>query len=342
MKRKKKVYFWLKLDQNFFKNLAIKHALKKVPGGKDLVLIYQMLMLESLSTEGVLYYEGTLPSLEKELAVKLDVEEEEIQMTMGYFKQAGLIQIDDENNAEMLQVPALMEQETDWARYKREQRKVVKLDNVQQLSNNSPIEIEKEIEIEIELDIEKEIERDKKSLVIISEIYQSKIGVIDGDQFQQLAEYVTLDEMELDVVIRAITEAADNGKRNFKYILAILRNWKQNGIKTIAQVEERERQWIEQKVSSFQNGKTSQPRKTNIPDWALEEIEQNNSEEAMQRMQALKAKMLAEEKGEPVPEWAEKVLASKRTAEGQAKLADIYAELEAMENGETGHTETWS
>ncbi|HEL2055142.1 TPA: DnaD domain protein [Streptococcus suis] len=336
MKRKKKVYFWLKLDQNFFKNLAIKHALKKVPGGKDLVLIYQMLMLESLSTEGVLYYEGTLPSLEKELAVKLDVEEEEIQMTMGYFKQAGLIQIDDENNAEMLQVPALMEQETDWARYKREQRKVVKLDNVQQVSNNSPIELEIEIEIEkeIELDIEKEIEieRDKKSLVIISEIYQSKIGVIDGDQFQQLAEYVTLDEMELDVVIRAITEAADNGKRNFKYILAILRNWKQNGIKTIAQVEERERQWIEQKASSFQNGNTSQTRKTNIPDWALEEIEQDNSEEAMQRMQALKARMLANEKDEPVPEWAEKVLASQQTAEGQAKLAAIYAELEAMEN----------
>ncbi|MDY7603041.1 phage replisome organizer N-terminal domain-containing protein [Streptococcus suis] len=75
--------------------------------------------------------------------------------------------------------------------------------------------------------------------------------------------------------------------------------------------------------------------KTNIPDWALEEIKQDNSEEAMQRMQALKARMLANEKDEPVPKWAEKVLASQQTAEGQAKLADIYAELEAMENGET-------
>lgn len=77
------------------------------------------------------------------------------------------------------------------------------------------------------------------------------------------------------------------------------------------------------------------PAQTNIPAWALEEIEQDNSEEAMQRMQALKARMLANEKDEPVPEWAEKVLASQQTAEGQAKLADIYAELEAMENGET-------
>ena len=115
---------------------------------------------------------------------------------------------------------------------------------------------------------------DNHSLVVISEIYQSKIGVIDGDQFQQLSEYVTFDGMELDVVIRAITEAANNGKRNFKYILAILRNWKQNDIKTIAQVDERERQRIEQKASAFQNGNSSQPRQTNVPDWHNEDFKE--------------------------------------------------------------------
>ncbi|HEM6397887.1 TPA: DnaD domain protein [Streptococcus suis] len=139
---------------------------------------------------------------------------------------------------------------------------------------------------------------DTPSLVAISEIYQSKIGVIDGDQFQQLAEYVTLDEMELDVVIRAITEAADNGKRNFKYILAILRNWKQNGIKTIAQVEERERRRIEQKANSFQNGNNPQPRQTNVPTWSTEPVK------------------------------------TEQTAEGQARMADIFAELEAMEGAD--------
>ncbi|MBY5022309.1 DnaD domain protein [Streptococcus suis] len=138
---------------------------------------------------------------------------------------------------------------------------------------------------------------DTPSLVTISEIYQSKIGVIDGDQFQQLSEYVTLDGMELDVVIRAITEAADNGKRNFKYILAILRNWKQNGIKTIAQVEERERQRIEEKANSFQNGNNSQPRQTNVPD------------------------------------WADKPVSIQKTEEGQKKMADIFAELDELEKG---------
>ncbi|HFI0497475.1 TPA: DnaD domain protein [Streptococcus suis] len=340
MKKKKKVFFWLKLDQNFFKNLAIKHALKRVPGGKDIVLIYQMLMLESLSTEGVLYYEGTLPSLEKELAVKLDVEEEEIQMTIGYFKQAGLIQVDDEHNAEMLQVPALMEQETDWARYKREQRKTPKLDNVQQLSNNCPTELEIELELEQEIDIEKEIKSEVDIVKTATELnifdyYQQRIGALDGYQYEKLKDYLDIDKLEPALVKRAIDRAADNAKRNFGYVNAILKNWTQNDIKTIVQQDEEQRNFVDRKSSSFQNGNTSQPRKTNIPDWALEEIEQDKSEEAMQRMQALKAKMLAKEKGEPVPEWAEKVLASKQTAEGQAKLADIYAELEAMENGKT-------
>lgn len=136
---------------------------------------------------------------------------------------------------------------------------------------------------------------DKLSLVTITEVYQSKIGVIDGGQFQQLTEYVTLDGMEVDVVIRAISEAADNGKRNFKYILAILRNWKRNGIKTIAQVDERERQRIEQKANSYQNGNNSQPQRTNVPTWSTEPVK------------------------------------TEQTTEGQAKLAELFAELEAME-----------
>ncbi|WP_105197385.1 DnaD domain protein, partial [Streptococcus suis] len=248
MKKKKKVFFWLKLDQNFFKNLAIKHALKRVPGGKDIVLIYQMLMLESLSTEGVLYYEGTLPSLEKELAVKLDVEEEEIQMTIGYFKQAGLIQVDDEHNAEMLQVPALMEQETDWARYKREQRKTLKLDNVQQVSNNCPteLEIELEIELEQEIDIEKEIKSEVDIVKTATELniyeyYQQRIGSLDGYQYEKLKDYLDIDRLEPELVKRAIDRAADNAKHNFGYVNAILKNWAQNDIKTIVQQDEEQR-----------------------------------------------------------------------------------------------------
>jgi len=39
-----------------------------------------------------------------------------------------------------------------------------------------------------------------------------------------------------------------------------------------------------------------------------------------------------------MPDWASEEVNNEQTAEGQAVLADLYAELEAMENGETGHT----
>lgn len=303
MKKKKKVFFWLKLDHNFFKNLAIKQALR-MPGGKDMIIVYQMLMLESLATDGVIYYEGTLPTLGKELAVRLDIKEEEIQMTLAYFKGVGLVQIDDYNNAEMLQVPALMEQETDWARYKREQRKTLRLDNVQQVSNNCPteLELEKEIELKKEIDIEKEIKSEVDIVKPATELniydyYQQRIGSLDGYQYEKLKDYLDIDKLEPELVKRAIDRAADNAKRNFGYVNAILKNWAKNDIRTIVQQDEEQRNFIDRKSGSFQNGNNPQHTQTNVPVWANEEVR------------------------------------NEQTEEGQARLAELYAELEAMENG---------
>lgn len=197
-------------------------------------------------------------------------------MTMAYFKNVGLVQVDDDNNAEMLQVPALMEQETDWARYKREQRRALKLDNVQLVSNNSPIELEQEIDIEQEIKSEVDIVKSATELNIY-EYYQQRIGSLDGYQYEKLKDYLDIDRLEPELVKRAIDRAADNAKRNFGYVNAILKNWTQNDIKTIVQQDEEQRNFVDRKSNSFQNGNTSQPRKTNIPDWALEETEQDNS-----------------------------------------------------------------
>ena len=247
--QKKKVYFWLKLDQNFFKNLAIKQALR-MPGGKDMIIVYQMLMLESLVTDGVIYYEGMLPTLEKELAVRLDVKEEDIQMTLAYFKNVGLVQVDDSNNAEMLQVPALIEQETDWARYKREQRRTLKLDNVKHVSNGCPTELELELELEKKIDIELEVDKKKSATdTNIYDYYQQRIGSLDGFQYEQLKGYLDIDKFEPELVKRAIDKGADNSKRNFSYINSILKNWAQNGILTVVQQEEEQRQFIDSKTS---------------------------------------------------------------------------------------------
>ena len=147
---KTKIYFWLKVDKKFFDNLFIKR-LKNMPGGYTMTVIYIRLMLESLEDDCILYYEGYFDSLVQELALKLDVSEDDINMTVAYFTRCGLIQIDDDGHATLSQAKAMVESETNWSKYKREQRKqapnVARLENVQNSWTNSnlcPTEIEKE------------------------------------------------------------------------------------------------------------------------------------------------------------------------------------------------------
>jgi len=150
MMAKTKIYFWLKVDKKFFDNLFIKR-LKNMPGGYTMTVIYIRLMLESLEDDCILYYEGYFDSLVQELALKLDVSEDDINMTVAYFTRCGLIQIDDDGHATLSQAKAMVESETNWANYKREQRKKGKLEEVQPsltISNSCPTEIEIEKEIE--------------------------------------------------------------------------------------------------------------------------------------------------------------------------------------------------
>lgn len=246
---KTKIYFWLKIDKKFFDNIFIKR-LKTVPGGYTMTVIYIRLMLESLESDCILYYEGYFDNLKEELALKLDVSEDDIDMTMAYFTKCGLIQVDEDKNAELPQAKALVESETNWANYKREQRKKAKLEEVQPsltISNLCPTEIE--IEKEIEEEIEEEIEKKTSSAPTaeISNYYQKRIGVMDGQQYQILTDYLTLDGMELEVIKIAIDKAADNGKRSFSYINSILKNWRQNGIRTMVQVEDEQRLFQQKK-----------------------------------------------------------------------------------------------
>ena len=165
MMAKTKVYFWLKIDKKFFDNLFIKR-LKSMPGGYTMTVIYMRMMLESLESDCILYYEGYFETLKEELALKLDVSEDDISMTIAYFTQCGLIQIDEDKNAELTQAKALVQQETNHAAYMRNYRKEQqeKEKNLTLLSNDfttlSTCKTEKEIEIDKELELELKLDKE--------------------------------------------------------------------------------------------------------------------------------------------------------------------------------------
>ena len=237
---KTKVYFWLKIDKKFFDNIFIKR-LKTVPGGYTMTVIYIRLMLESLESDCILYYEGYFDNLKEELALKLDVSEDDIDMTMAYFTKCGLIQIDEDKNAELPQAKALVESETNWANYKREQRKKTKLEEVQPsltFSNSCPTE--RETELDIELDIEVEVDKEQsptpstinQEFANIYKSFEAEIGkALSPLQIQDL-QYM-LEDFSPELIHEALKEAVSQGKANFAYIKAILNRWKQDNLLTV-------------------------------------------------------------------------------------------------------------
>lgn len=238
---KTKVYFWLKIDKKFFDNIFIKR-LKTQPSGYTMTVLYIRLMLESLDSDCILYYEGYFETLKEELALKLDVSEEDIDMTLTYFTQCGLIQIDEEQNAEFPQAKAMVKSETNWAKYKRYEREQNKdtsiLEEVQSsltISNSCPTEIDKEIEKEIEID-----NNNYNKTVIGSSLYETlkNIGIhITDRQLEQLLDYVSLDGMSIDMLDYAIEITSKADRPSFKYLKAILENWKKEGLTLLEQVK---------------------------------------------------------------------------------------------------------
>ena len=235
---KTKVYFWLKIDKKFFDNIFIKR-LKTVPGGYTMTVIYIRLMLESLESDCILYYEGYFDNLKEELALKLDVSEDDIDMTMAYFTKCGLIQIDEDKNAELSQAKALVESETNWANYKREQRKKGKLEEVQPsltFSNSCPTEKELEKELEKEVEVDKEQSPTPSTLnqefVNLYKSFEAETGkALSPLQIQEL-KYM-LEDFSPELIHEALKEAVSQGKANFAYIKAILNRWKQDNLLTV-------------------------------------------------------------------------------------------------------------
>lgn len=77
------------------------------------------------------------------------------------------------------------------------------------------------------------------------ETFQQELGrLLTPFEIEDLTKTIQDDETSPDLVKEALREAVFNGKPNWKYIQAILRNWRREGITTLAQVaakrEERE------------------------------------------------------------------------------------------------------
>lgn len=70
------------------------------------------------------------------------------------------------------------------------------------------------------------------------ETFQQELGrLLTPFEIEDLSKTVKEDGIKADLIKEALREAVFNGKPNWKYIQAILRNWRHEGIQSVAQVE---------------------------------------------------------------------------------------------------------
>lgn len=79
------------------------------------------------------------------------------------------------------------------------------------------------------------VENDLKT--IVGEFERELGRLLSPYEIEDLQKTIEDDKTSVDLVRAALKEAVFNNKTNWKYIQAILRNWRREGITTVAQVE---------------------------------------------------------------------------------------------------------
>ena len=103
---------------------------------------------------------------------------------------------------------------------------------------------------------------DLKSLV---DTFQQELGrLLSPFEIEDLEKSLKEDGTSADLIKEALREAVLNGKPNWKYIQAILRNWRYEGIKSVAQVEAKR---LEREASNPQNVQVSSDFKNAMDLW---------------------------------------------------------------------------
>lgn len=167
-----KKFYWLKLKRDFFKRHDIR-IIEEMPNGKDYVLFYLKLLLESIDHEGSLRFSDTIPYNEQMLAVVTNTNIDIVRSAMKLFIELGMMSICDDQTIYMAEVDKLIGSAVDndganRQRRFREKKKQESLPSVTGALQNVTEAVtedneRKREEIDKELDIELEIERENES-----------------------------------------------------------------------------------------------------------------------------------------------------------------------------------
>ena len=123
-----KKYYWLRLQRDFFKRHDIR-IIEEMENGKDYLLFYLKLLVESIDHEGNLRFSDTVPYNDKMLSVVTNTNVDIVRTALKVFEQLNMVEVLEDETIYMREVEKMIGSETEWAEKKRKQRQLPKLEN---------------------------------------------------------------------------------------------------------------------------------------------------------------------------------------------------------------------
>ena len=161
-----KKYYWLKLKRDFFKRHDIR-IIEEMPNGKEYLLFYLKLLVESIDHEGELRFSDTVPYNEQMLSVITHTNIDVVRSAMKLFIELKMIEVQDDATIYMAEVNKLIGSEWSSAERVRNYRSRQKAlpCNTDVTESNTEKEIDKEIDKEKEEDSNKPQKRFTKPTI---------------------------------------------------------------------------------------------------------------------------------------------------------------------------------
>ena len=153
-----KRYYWLKLDEHFFKSNGIK-IIKKMTDGYKYIVLYLEMMLLSINSNGNLYVSDGVAFDAELLSYVVDMDTEDVEAALRVFEKLKLIERDNAT-IRILNFDNMGGSETEDARRKRSEKQ-----NGGKFPENfrkNSTDIDKDIDTEKEKDIDIETEGEKE------------------------------------------------------------------------------------------------------------------------------------------------------------------------------------
>lgn len=289
-----KKYYYLKLKENFFESdEAI--ILESMPDGYIYSNILLKLYLRSLKNDGLLMFNNLIPYNAQMLATITRHQVGTVEKAIQIFQQLKLIEILDNGAIYMSNIQNFVgksSSEGDRKRAKRAQNRAIRQTSGQMSDKRPPeIEIDTETEIKKDIELKKELELEPEKEERFVDVVEANLGRgLVKFEYDMINDYLINKHVSRELFLEAVKVAVANNVRKFNYIGRVLDNWLNEGIQTVEQAYQAQRDFKAKKANRYQN--VQQPAKSNVPEWVDEEYKHEATVDEQAQLEALKKSML--------------------------------------------------